>query len=202
VLIGATTSEPLAASAPDQPPLRAQDDTFLLDHLSVEVLPAGMVVAVAVKVTAGVGGVGAGVTVITAVARALPPAPVQVSVTVVVLLGAMPAVPLIALVPAQPPLAVHAVAFLLVQVSSDVEPETIVDGFAASVTVGAGVGWPVGAAATVIAVASHGDFSPAESVAHTLKLYWPATVGVPVKLPFGLTIMPCGGVPVANVSLW
>jgi hypothetical protein len=53
---------------PDQPPLRAQDVTFLLDHLSVEVLPDGMVAAVAVKVTAGDGGVGAAVTVITAVA--------------------------------------------------------------------------------------------------------------------------------------
>jgi len=53
---------------PDQPPLRAQDVTFLLDHLSVEVLPDGMVVALAVKVTTGVGGCGAAVTVITAVA--------------------------------------------------------------------------------------------------------------------------------------
>ena len=52
---------------PDQPPLRAQDVTFLLDHLSVEVLPDGMVVAVAVKVTTGIGGGGAAaVTVITA----------------------------------------------------------------------------------------------------------------------------------------
>jgi hypothetical protein len=40
----------------------------LLDHLSVEVLPDGMVAAVDVKVTAGDGGVGAAVTVITAVA--------------------------------------------------------------------------------------------------------------------------------------
>ena len=112
----------------------------MLDHLSVELLPDGMVVAVAVKVTAGVGGVGAGVTVITAVARALPPAPVQVRVMVVVLLGAMLAFPLIALAPAQPPPAVHAVAFLLNQTSSEVEPETILDGLAASITVGAGVG--------------------------------------------------------------
>jgi hypothetical protein len=68
VLVGDTASEPLAASMPDQPPLRAQDVTFLLDHLSVEVLPDGMVVALAVKVTTGVGGCGAAVTVITAVA--------------------------------------------------------------------------------------------------------------------------------------
>ena len=54
------------ASVPDQPPLRAQDVTFLLDHLSVEALPDGMVVAVAVKVTTGIGGGGAAVTVITA----------------------------------------------------------------------------------------------------------------------------------------
>ena len=66
VLIGETANEPLVASAPDHPPLREQDVTFLLDHLSVEVLPDGMVVAVAVKVTAGVGGLGAAVTVITA----------------------------------------------------------------------------------------------------------------------------------------
>jgi hypothetical protein len=68
VLSGETSSEPLIASVPVQPPLRAQDVTFLLDHLSVEVLPDGMVVALAVKVTAGVGGCGAAVTVITAVA--------------------------------------------------------------------------------------------------------------------------------------
>ena len=121
--------------------------------------------------------------------------------TVVVLLGAMPDIPLVDLVPAQPPPAVHDVAFWLDQVSSEVAPATILDGFAASITVVAGVGWTVGAATTVIDVASHGAVSPAESVAHTLKSYWPATVGVPVRLPFGLRIMPCGGVPVANVSV-
>jgi hypothetical protein len=52
----------------------------------------------------------------------------------------MLAFPLVALVPAQPPPAVHAVAFLLDQVSSEVAPETILDGFAASVAVGEGVG--------------------------------------------------------------
>ena len=66
MLVGETSSEPLVAPVPVHPPLRAQDVTFLLDHLSVELLPDGMVVAVAVKVTAGVGGFGAAVTVITA----------------------------------------------------------------------------------------------------------------------------------------
>jgi hypothetical protein len=59
---------------------------------------------------------------------------------VVVLLGATLAFPLVALVPDQPPPAVHDVAFLLDQVSSELAPETILDGLAASVTVGAGVG--------------------------------------------------------------
>jgi len=113
----------------------------------------------------------------------------------------MLAFPLIALVPAQPPPAVQDEAFLLDQVSSEVAPDTIFDGVAVSVTVGAGVGCTVGAATTVIDVVSHGAVSPAESVAQTLKLYCPATFGVPVKSPFGLTIMPCGGVPVANVSV-
>ena len=66
VFVGFTFSEPLAASTPVQPPLRMQDVTFLLDHLSVEMLPNGMVAALAVKVTPGVGGFGAAVTVITA----------------------------------------------------------------------------------------------------------------------------------------
>ena len=55
-------------------------------------------------------------------------------------MGARLAVPLVPLVPAQPPPAVHDVAFLLDQVSCVEAPETILDGFAARVIVGAGVG--------------------------------------------------------------
>lgn len=58
---GDTLRVPLVASVPVQPPLPTQDDAFLLDQLSVVVLPVGMVALLAVKVTVGATGAGVAV---------------------------------------------------------------------------------------------------------------------------------------------
>lgn len=58
VLVGETLCVPLVASVPVQPPLPTQEDAFLLDQVSVVVVPAGMVVWLAVKVTVGATGAG------------------------------------------------------------------------------------------------------------------------------------------------
>ena len=55
----------------------------------------------------------------------------------VVLVGEAVAVPLVPLLPDQPPEAVHDVAFLLLQVSDEVAPELMVAGLAARLTVAA-----------------------------------------------------------------
>jgi hypothetical protein len=137
VAVGETTSVPLVASAPVQPPLAVHDVAFVLDHVNVEVAPEAMLVGFAVSVTVG----GADeLTVTVAEAGAdVPPVPLQVSVYVVVAVGETPSVPLVASAPVQPPEAVHEVAFVLDQVSVELAPEAIVVGFAVKVTVGAAI---------------------------------------------------------------
>jgi hypothetical protein len=77
VLAGATLCVPLVASLPLQPSLPTQADARWLDHLSVVVLPGGMVPGEADMAT--VGGAGGAVVTVTSVdARSLPPDPVQV----------------------------------------------------------------------------------------------------------------------------
>ena len=79
VVLGETSCEPLVLSVPDQPPLLTQEVAFLLDHLSVEVLPALIVAALEVSVTVGAGGGGVtGLTVMTTEALPIPPEPEQV----------------------------------------------------------------------------------------------------------------------------
>jgi hypothetical protein len=79
----------------------------------------------------------AGFTVTVAEAGAeVPPVPVHVRVYVVVAVGKTPRVPLVAVVPVQPPLAVHEVAFVLDQVSVELLPEVMVVGLAVKLTVG------------------------------------------------------------------
>jgi hypothetical protein len=58
VLPGETVCVPLVAWVPVQPPLATQDAALLLDHFSVKLLPAMMVVALAVNVTVGATGAG------------------------------------------------------------------------------------------------------------------------------------------------
>jgi hypothetical protein len=103
--------------------------------------------------------------------------------------------------PLQPPLASQAVAFVLDHVSTELSPAVIVLGLALRVTVGAaGGGGPDCAITTVIDVGSQADVLPSASVAQTLKSYLPGTLGVPVRFPLGLTIMPSGGAPAARVA--
>lgn len=82
------------------------------------------------------------VTVTTAVAEPEPPAPVQVRVydcIPVVFRVPVEPVPEVALLPLQAPLAVQAVALVLLQVNVALPPVVILDGDAVRVTVGAGV---------------------------------------------------------------
>ena len=69
-----------------------------------------------------------------------PPVPVHVNVKVVVLVnaGVATALPLVALLPLQPPEAVQTVALVVLQVRADELPLATLVGFAESVTVGAG----------------------------------------------------------------
>ena len=66
--------EPLAASAPFQPPEAAQEVAWVEDQAKVEAAPLATVVGLALKVTVGAGAV----TVTVADCVALPPPPVQV----------------------------------------------------------------------------------------------------------------------------
>jgi len=77
VLFGDTVVEPLVPWFPDHPPLPEHTVAFLLDHLSVALLPAVMVVVLALNVTVGVIGVG-GVTATSTDALPTPPVPEHV----------------------------------------------------------------------------------------------------------------------------
>ena len=70
----------------------------------------------------------------------VPPLPVQLRVNVVVLVNAPvdTALPLVALLPLQPPEAVQAVAFVVLQVNAEDAPLAILVGVAENVTPGAG----------------------------------------------------------------
>jgi hypothetical protein len=99
---------PLAARAPLQPPPAVHAVAFVELQVSVEAAPLPIDVGDAVSVAVGVGAVT--VTVVDA-AGLVPPDPAQVSEYVVVAVSApVLCVPLVARVPFQPPLAVHAVA--------------------------------------------------------------------------------------------
>ena len=148
VAVGVTPCVPLIALLPVQPPEAVHAVALVDDQVSVEVAPAIIDVGEAEKVTVGIG---AGVTDTVADWDALPPAPVHVSVYVVVAVGATLCVPLTALVPVQPPEAVHAVALVLLQVSVEDAPDVIDRGDADKVTVGAG------AAVTVTVVCCEAD---------------------------------------------
>jgi lysine/ornithine N-monooxygenase len=77
VAVGKTPRVPLVAVVPVQPPLAVHEVAFVLDQVSVELLPEVMVVGVALKLTVGA----AEVTVTVAEAGAdVPPVPLQVSV--------------------------------------------------------------------------------------------------------------------------
>jgi hypothetical protein len=128
-------SDPLNDFLPDQPPDVEHDVAFWLDHDNVEPVPTSTVLGLAVSVTTGANS--ETVTVTDCVAE--PPDPVQVSSYSVVLVSApVDQVPLVAIVPRQPPEAVQAVALAEFQLKVDMAPLAMVVGDADNVTVGAG----------------------------------------------------------------
>ena len=125
---------PLSGLLPDQPPEAAQAVAFAEDHVSVEALPELTVLGAALSVIDG----GEAPTVTVAVWVAEPPAPVQVNSNSVVLERApVEVVPLVAIVPCQPPEAVQLVAYSALQLRLDAPPAATVVGVAPSLTTGA-----------------------------------------------------------------
>jgi hypothetical protein len=113
-----------------------QDVAFVEDQVSVDDPPLVTDMGFAVRDT-----VGAGPTVTVAVALCAPPDPVQVRLKVLLLVSAPEdSLPEVALAPDQPPEAVQDVAFVEDQVSVEDAPLAMFVGFAASDTVGTGVG--------------------------------------------------------------
>lgn len=107
------------------------------DQDRVELPPFVTVLGLALKLTVGAGDA----TVTVADCAALPPVPVQLKVYVAFAVSApVDCEPLMAFAPDQPPEAVQAVAFVVDQVKVDVLPLSMELGFAARLTVGAGVG--------------------------------------------------------------
>ncbi len=134
----AETSVPLVALAPVQPPLAVQVVAFVDDHVRLVDDPVVTDGGVAVNVTMGNTGA---VTVTDALADPDPPVPEHVNVKLALAVSAAEvSVPLVALAPVQPPLAVQDVALVLDQVSAVVAPVVTLAGMADRVTVGAGTG--------------------------------------------------------------
>lgn len=114
--------------------LAVHDAAFWTVQFKVELPPAASVVSVAPNWIVGSGSV----TVTAAFAFAVPPGPVQASVNVVLATRtAETSLPLVALVPVQPPLAVQVVALVEFQARFVDKPVVTDTGIAVSVTVGA-----------------------------------------------------------------
>ena len=130
---GAVVCVPEVAFGPVQPSVALQLVALVELHVSVAAAPLATVVGFAPRAT-----VGAGTTVTEALWVTDPPVPVQVSVNVVsALIGAEVSVPLVALVPLQPPDAVQLVALVELQLIEAVPPFATLTGRAVSVRVGA-----------------------------------------------------------------
>jgi hypothetical protein len=171
-VLGVTVAVPLVAFVPLHPPLAVHDVAFVLDHVSVDDCPSVIDVGFSEIVTVDTGAA----TVNVAVPLPVPPAPEQLSAYCdePVALGVTVAVPLAALVPLHPPLAVHDVAFVLDHVRVDDCPSVIDVGFNDIVIVGAGV--------AIVRVAVPLPVPPAPV---QLKAYCeePAAPGVTVAVP-------------------
>jgi hypothetical protein len=122
---------------PLHPPDAVQEVALVDDQDRVELPPFVTVLGLALKLTVGAGDA----TVTVADCAALPPVPVQLKVYDAFAMSApVDCEPLMAFAPDQPPEAVQAVAFVVDQVKVDVLPLSMELGFAARLTVGAGVG--------------------------------------------------------------
>jgi hypothetical protein len=125
---------PLVGLLPDHPPLAVQLLALLEDQLSVAVPPLLRVVGFALRLTVGFTGA---VTLTVTDRLALPPGPLQVSVKAVVALSApVLALPLVSLLPDQPPLAVQLLTLVEDQLSVADPPLLTVVGLALRLTVG------------------------------------------------------------------
>jgi len=130
----AVDSLPLVALVPLQPPEAVQLVALVELQMSVEAPPLLTLVGLAVSVT-----VGADATVTVTVSLALPSRPVQVNPKLVVAANApVSCVPLVGLLPLQPPEALQLDAFVELHAKAGVPPFSTVVGLAASVTVGGG----------------------------------------------------------------
>jgi hypothetical protein len=132
---GPVVCVPLVPFVPLQP-LEAAHEVALVElQVSVEARPLATEVGVVVSVTVGVPGM-----VTVAVATLLvPPGPAQVNEYEFVAVSApVICVPLVALVPPQPPEATHEVALVEFHVSVEAPPLAMEVGFAVNVTVGTG----------------------------------------------------------------
>jgi hypothetical protein len=119
--------EPFTALVPDQAPEAVQAVAFAEDQLSVALPPLAIALGPTLRLTVGIGDLTE--TVVDCVA--LPPGPLQVKVYVVLASTApVDIVPLTALLPDQPPEAVHAVELVDDQVMVVLLPWETVLGFA------------------------------------------------------------------------
>jgi hypothetical protein len=122
--VGVSVAVPLVASVPLQAPLAVHDVALVDDHVSVALEPRMIGLGDTAIVTVGAAGA---LTVSVAEALPLPPLPVQVKVYVSdpAIVGVSAAVPLVASVPLQAPLAVHVVALVDDQVNVALEPRVM-----------------------------------------------------------------------------
>ena len=178
VLVGATRAVPLVACVPDHPPDAVHVVAWVVDQLTVAPWPAVKVAGVAVRVTvAATGGVTGG------------------EVTGGVVTGG-----------AVTGGVVTGGAVTGGVVTGGAVTGGVVTGGAVTggvVTGGVVTGGVVtgGAVITSRVVVSQAEVVPVASMAHTAKVYTPATLAVPVMSPLGFTIMPKGGVPVSRLPV-
>jgi hypothetical protein len=174
---------------PLQPPLAVQDVALVELQVSVEDPPPAIVVgyAVSAAVATGLGGV----TVTVAVAGGLvPPAPVHVNeYAMVAVRAAVVWVPLAAIVPLQPPEAVHDVALVELQVSVEVAPLAIGLGLAVSAAVGMGLAAVTATVAAAAVLVPPEPVQISEYVVSAVKapvLWLPLLANAPVQPPEAL----------------
>ena len=124
---------PLVALAPLQPPVAVQDVALVELQVSVEVPPLAMTEGVATNVAVGM------MLTRTVDAPLVPPVPVHVKeYELGIVMAPVLCVPLVALAPLQPPVAVQEVALVELHVSVELPPLAMDVGAAVNVTVGAG----------------------------------------------------------------
>jgi hypothetical protein len=172
---------PLTAFAPVQPPEAVHDVEFVELQVSVEDAPPAIGLGLAVSVAVGTGAM---VTVADAVVL-VPPAPVHVNEYVVLAVKAPVLwLPLLPCVPANvPPVAMHDVALVELQVNVDVPPLAMLVGFAFNVAVGMAPIVTVAVAGALVPPAPVHVNEYAVLVVKAPVLWLPLAVFVPLQPP-------------------